>query len=119
MNLRRRRRHSLHRRYTQWKTEQKNFLMNNHDESIFGKLEYQTCKTCQQKLGTMNIPLMQEQINQLDAELKDVIFTESMFQTMNNSIHQLFSSKYMCILMAWIPIILGSTRFLWLHITRI
>jgi hypothetical protein len=95
MNLHRRRRHhSLHRRYTQWKTEQKNFLMNNHDESIFGKLEYQTCQTCQLNLGEMNVQLIQEQINQLDEELKDVNFTQSMFQPMNNSIHQLFSSNY-------------------------
>jgi hypothetical protein len=98
MSLRRRRRHSLHRRYTQWKTEQLNFLMNHNDEAIFGKLEYQTCMTCQQKLGVMNAPLMQEQINQLDEEVKNVNFTESMFQTMNSSIHQLFSSKYICIL---------------------
>jgi hypothetical protein len=67
MNLRRRRRHhSHHCQYTQWKTEQKNFLMTNNDEAIFGKLEYRTCMTCQQKLGEMNIQLIREQINQLE-----------------------------------------------------
>jgi uncharacterized protein with PIN domain len=80
MSLRRRRRQSLHHRYKQWKNEQNNFLMNSPDESILGKLEYQTCMTCQQKLGEMNVQLIREHINKLDVEL-----------------HQLFSSKYTCI----------------------
>jgi hypothetical protein len=94
MHLRRRRGHHLVRRWNQWKTEQTNFLKNNPDESMLGILEYQTCTACQRKLGETNIQTIQDKINQMEEVINDLNITENIVQTMNESIHQHFLSKY-------------------------
>jgi hypothetical protein len=98
MQLRhRRRRHNLSRRWNQWKVEQTDFLKSNPDESILGKLESQICVPCQEKLGAINYEAIQERVNQLDELLRDVNITSNFVETMNESMHQQFSSKCMCI----------------------